>query len=422
MEYKHIIRALTIALALLFTSSLCNAQQRKIDWKRDLDSLAVWLPQKHYNMFLYRDKTFFNNGIEELKNEVDSCSKLDKLLRLQQFIVKFGDAHTNVNYMEEISSNRIYPLGLECFGDDYYIISTTKKYKHLLGKRLTKINDFPIRLVEKLFSSLIVVDSRSSIYNTMPNLLSLAEVYKFFKIAQNYSIKISYDDNGRERSSIIQASPINTNLITSVRPQKFAMHIANKDILFNDTYLTNDKIYYIQYNKCWNRELEERYGKKERAAAMPSFVEFSERILKTIDEKDIKKLVFDLRYNAGGNSRPFTELVKQIAAKLKDRKDIKCYAVIGRRTFSSGILNSLDLKNNLNATFVGEETSGCANHLGEIRGLRLPESNAEISYSTKYFKDPEFSDGPLRPDVVQQTSYIDYIRGTDPVLEWIKIQ
>lgn len=420
MISKYITRTITLVLTLFLTSSLGYAQ-RKTDWKRDLDSLAVWLPQKHYNIFLYRDKKFFDKGIAQLKEDAEDCSDIEMTLKLQQFIVKFGDAHTNIIYQQSMSPNRIYPLGLTCFGNDYYITSTLRKYKDLLGVHLIAINGHPMNMVEQRFSSLVVNDSRSSILNTVPNIMAFAQLHEFFKFASGDSIKLTYDKNGKKCNRIIKAGNVNPKETIDLRPTKFAMHIENAKQLFSETYLPNDKIYYIQYNRCWNRELEEKYGNKERAANLPSFKEFTERIFKTLAEKDIKKIVFDLRYNAGGNSRPFTQLVKQLAQKL-NLKDIKCYAVIGRRTFSSGILNSLDLKNNLNATFVGEVTSGCANHLGEIRSFGLPTSGVGVSYSTKYFKQAEIKDGPLYPDVVKECTYADFLKGIDPVLEWIKQQ
>ena len=421
MISKHITKSIGLIVILLTLAFSSNAQI-KADWQRDLDSLAVWLPQKHYNMFLYHDRDFFNKGIAQLKQDAEKCSNTEMTLKLQQFLVMFGDSHTNVNFRDAMSPNRIYPIGLACYDNDYYIIGTIKKYQSLLGVKLKAINGYSMKRIESRFSTLVVADSRSSILNAVPNLMSFAQIHEFFKLASGDSIMITYEKNGVESRKLIKAGPINPKQTISLRPNTLPMHIQNADKLFTETYMPDSKIYYIQYNKCWNRELEEKQGNKARAAKLPYFKDFTERIFKTLAEKDVKKLVFDLRYNGGGNSRPFTEFVKKMAQELKNHKDIKCYAVIGRRTFSSGILNSLDLKNYLNATYVGEVTSGCANHLGEIRSFVLPTSKVGVIYSTKYFKQADIKDGPLKPDVVKETSYTDFMRGTDPVLEWIKQQ
>ena len=415
------MRTFTLILVLFLTSSLCNAQT-KIDWNRDLDSLAIWLPQKHYNLFMYRNEESFSTGITELKKDVARCSDLQMILKLQQFIVKFGDAHTNVNYIVALSPNRVYPMGLACYGTDYFITTTTTNLKNLLGSRLIAINGHPINKIEKQFSSLIVTDSRSCVLNTVPNIMAYSQIYEYFNLAKGDSIVITYNKNGNVKKKVLKAGPINPKSLINIIPAKKAMHLENNGSLFTETYLPEDKIYYIQYNKCWSRELENKYGYKDRAALLPSFKEFTERIFTTLAEKDIKKIVFDLRYNSGGSSQQFTELVKQLSTVLQDKDKIKCYAITGRSTFSSGILNSLDLKKYLNATFVGEETAGCANHLGEIRGFRLPTSKIEISYSTKYFTHEGIDDGPIVPDIVKQSTFEDFMNGIDPVLEWIKQQ
>ena len=416
----HLRKILPAVLALLM--SVPMTAQHKTDWQRDLDSLAAWLPQKHYNLFMYRDRKYFEDGIAELKRTAPLYSNSEMALKIQQLLVKFGDAHTGANYPQEMSPHRIYPLGLDCYGKDYYVTTTSKRHKNMLGARLTAINGHAINSVENQFSSLVVVDSRSNILNTVPKIMAFAQLYDFFGIAKGDSIVISYEKGGKEGRAIMKACQIDARDMVNIMPQKQAMHIVNSKTLFTDTYMPDDKIYYVQYNKCWNRELEEKYGSKERAAQMPSFIELSRHIENTLKEKDVKKLVFDLRYNGGGSSAPFTSLVKKLAEQLKDRKDVKCYAVIGRATFSSGILNSLDLKKYLNATFVGEETAGCANHLGEIRSFGLPTSGLEIMYSTKYFRQNDIMDGPIHPDVVKEATYTDYIQGKDPVLEWIKKQ
>lgn len=415
------MRGVTMAVTLLLASSACSAQH-KINWQRDLDSLAAWLPQKHFNLFMYRDKKSFYEGIDRLKDEAPSHTSTEMVLKIQQFLVKFGDAHTGANYPQKMSPNRIYPLGLDCYGSDYYVTTTYKRYSALLGSRIVSINGHPMADVEKKFSTLVVADSRASIMNTVPKIMAFAQIHEFLGIASGDSITIAYDKNGTKGRITVRAVGINPSAMVNIRPSKYAMHIENSNTLFTDTYLPDDKIYYVQYNKCWNRELEERYGSRESAAQMPSFVELEQRMAKTLEEKDVKKLVFDLRYNSGGNSAPFTELVKKLAAKLKDRSDIRCYAVVGRATYSSGILNSLDLKNYLGATFVGEQTAGCPNHLGEIRSFDLPTSGLEITFSTKYFAQKDIKDGPLRPDVVKEPAYEDFLRGTDPVLEWIRQQ
>ena len=72
-------------------------------------------------------------------------------------------------------------------------------------------------------------------------------------------------------------------------------------------------IYFVQYNRCTNRVIERLRGNKEYANSMPSFKEFRARVLENLESGSVQRLIFDMRYNGGGNSIQGTQLVKAIA-------------------------------------------------------------------------------------------------------------
>jgi hypothetical protein len=95
------------------------------------------------------------------------------------------------------------------------------------------------------------------------------------------------------------------------------------------------------------------------------------------------------------------------------------FVLIGKQTFSSAIMNAVDLKRNTQATLVGEPTSGSINHYGEVRGFHLPHSRIIIGYSTRYWENWPGHDGPLLPDVVIGYSKKNSMRGIDEALRYI---
>ncbi len=52
----------------------------------------------------------------------------------------------------------------------------------------------------------------------------------------------------------------------------------------------------------------------------------------------------------------------------------KIFVVIGRRTFSSGLLNAHDLAARTRAILIGEPTGGKPNSYGEVESFTLPRS------------------------------------------------
>ena len=103
--------------------------------------------------------------------------------------------------------------------------------------------------------------------------------------------------------------------------------------------------------------------------------------------------------DVGGTYNPDKdELAKLIADKMSSQ-GIKCYVLIGRNTFSSGVLQAYKLKT-LGATLVGEPTGGALDHFGDRRQLSLPHSHLIINYSTKFFNLTGKAQTTLKPDIV----------------------
>lgn len=198
----------------------------------------------------------------------------------------------------------------------------------------------------------------------------------------------------------------------------------DKETIFWDKYIEDDGIYFIQYNKCWSREAQEKKGhlrtSKKKPEDYPSLVEFIKQVLKTVDEKPINKFVFDMRFNPGGNSEQGTFFVKKLKKIDKVNKKGTLFVIIGRDTFSSAIINAIDFKDQTNVIFVGEETSGMPNHFGEVKLLKLPSSRLIVSYSTKYFKITDLYTNTITPDIEINYNFKDFSMSKDPAYEAIK--
>jgi C-terminal processing protease CtpA/Prc len=165
--------------------------------------------------------------------------------------------------------------------------------------------------------------------------------------------------------------------------------------------------------------MEEKYGDKEKAKTMPSFGDFRKKIISTINNVPLNKMVFDMRFNSGGSSPQGTDLIHELMLKEKINKKGKLFVVVGRSTFSSAIINAMDFKSKTRAILVGEETGGKPNHFGEVKSFTLPSSGLKVSYSTKYFRYSDEDIKTLRPDIIIEETFSDYKSGIDPVYTWI---
>lgn len=397
----------------------------RIDWQRDLDSLAQWLPRCHCDFFAIRSRNDFDKGIEELKRLGRSgLSDLQIALKIQQWIAGFGDLHTNLIFTSLLDSDRLLPLGLRWMDDGLYVVTAPMGQEGMLGCRLAELNGTPVEAVADSLGTLFSADNGAVRKVFVPNYFCFVQLLEHFGFVENGKVEIKLLSTDNEvRVHEITPGTVNRKRLVSFRPDSVAACYRNARSLFATHYEDADSILYIQYNKCWSRELEEESGRKETASRLPSFASLEDSVFHVLRNRPVSKLILDVRFNGGGNSMPGTRLAERLAVFMQQQDcPPKVYVVLGAATFSSAILNALDFKRLLHACWVGEETSGKPNHFGEIRSFVLPSSGLQVQYSTRYFMNVKTEKNTLMPDVRIPTTFDDFSKGVDPVYEWIKKQ
>ncbi len=391
------------------------------NWESDIEFIRTELPKNHKNLFFKKDKEYFDGTLDEISNEIGTDNNLDIALKLQQLIASMGDSHTSLNWRPLINRNKILPIKLYQFSDGLFIIKSSKKYKELRGKRITKINGYLISTVIDSLSTLISVDNKAIIKNRIPRLIPNSELLEFFGFVDNeeYIIEVESLEGNKTKIEIIPKK-VERNELELVKFDSIAGCWKNLMKPFAETYVEKDSIYYIQYNKSVSKFLLYLTGNWKWAKKVPSFSKFRRKVFKTIKKRNIEKLVFDMRFNNGGSSFQGTKFVKKISKVEQINKKGKLYVVIGRSTFSAAIINTIDFKKLTNAIIIGERTEGKPNHYGEVKKKILPSSNLRLYYSTEYFNLTESNDETIIPDIEIETSYKDYINGIDPIYEYIK--
>ncbi len=411
-----------ITLVVLLIISIIGFSQTtdSINWDSDIDFLREELSLKHKNFFTVRSKVEFDNELNKVKCNIKNLTDVEIVLSLQQIVASFGDSHTRLNNSDFINRDNNLPLRLYWFKDGIYIIATTKENEAILGQKIVKINNYPIHDVCDSLSTLHAMDNKSMKKSIVPNLIYNVELLRFFDFSEDDVYKLDLETyTGIKSTYDIKPEILNEKNRVALKRDTIAYCWQNRSDLFTEKYFSNDSIYYLQYNRCLSREIMEKHGDKERAKEYPSFNDYKNTVFLKIKKNPINKFVFDMQFNGGGSSRQGTKFIKKLSKSRKINNRGKIYVIIGRRTFSSAIINTMDFKKNTDAVLVGEETGGKPNHFGEIKSFVLPSSKVSITYSTKYFKYTDEDVTTITPDVIIETSFEDYINGIDPIYEWI---
>lgn len=425
-KVKKTETAILTTLIIITLCSFCSAQEDKHKaWKSDIEFLRTELPMKHKNLFFAVDEKTFESRLDKLSEELPDYNDAKIVLSLQKIIAEMGDDHTGIDYQPIVQNDGIFALTLYWFSDGLYVLGALSRCESSLGGRITAINDIPIAEVTSRLSSLLAKTNDALLKHRIPNMLPSIALLRHFDIITGDSAKLAFvNQAGITESLVIEKLDI-TKLGPNMRfvgftPESYPLCWQNRSALFWSRFLEEDRILYAQYNRCWGKELEEMHGSKIKAEGLPSFTEFTSKILEDLKKPETEKFVLDLRFNPGGSSPQGTEFAKEVGKIANINKKGRLFVIIGKRTYSSAVINAIAFRKHTEAILIGEPTSGRPNHFGEVKKFKLPNSGLSVSYSTKYFKYIDDDPNSLIPDITVETSFKDFASGKDQVLDAIR--
>jgi len=425
----------SFALAILTAFSTADlplhAEERspaRFDWAADLAALRRELPARHKDLFFSVPPAEFERRLDALAAALPLSSDLATALRLQEIVVSLGDDHTAVDWTPLAAEGTVFPLGLHWFTDGWRVLVAPENQASLLGRKVVAIGGVPMAEVEERCARLLSRDNPWLVKHRLPNILPLAGVWQHLGLASADRVVLTCaDDKGETVDTIVPfvaMAEYRSAKRAQYRPANPPYSTANQRPTLKTHLFAADRLLYLHYNRCEGRETAERLGDKKRAAELPSltegFAKITAELRPLLKSGRVTKVVFDVQFNPGGASDFGTRFAQDLATLPGLREPGRVFVIVGRRTFSSAIINAMDFKELLGAVIVGEPTSGTPNHFGEVRHFTLPSSGLRVGYSTKRFGDPAGPFGPLQPDVVAAMSFADYASGRDAALEAIR--
>ena len=407
---------LVILLAAVFSTASLGVSQKtkeqmpeRDQWSADLDFLAKELPARHKNLFFKITPEKFQADVAALRARIPKLSRPQFLADLARLVAAVGDSHTSLTVIPE----QAFPLRLYWFKEGICVTDTTTEFAAFLNGRLEAVDGHPVEEVVRAFSGIIPHDNDAQVKDFVPRFLASSEHLLGLGLIADpeeatFSVRTSAGKLAKARMRSIARSVI--GMIPWAAPavdvSRLPLYRRTGGSAYEYSYLPEARTLYFAYNSC--RDLPDR-----------PFAAFAAGLWDTIRKSRVEKLVIDLRNNSGGDSSILDPFIADLAAAKETNRKGRLSVIIGRRTFSSAILNALDLKKKTAAVFYGEPTGGKPNHYGEMEMLTLPHLKLKVSYSTKYFRFVDGDDLSMMPDVTVELSMDDYLDLRDPVLEAI---
>ncbi len=148
-------------------------------------------------------------------------------------------------------------------------------------------------------------------------------------------------------------------------------------------YVADAKLLFFQYNVV--REGEEPLRL------------FLDRLFRFVNEHDVERFVIDLRWNTGGTRLLNQQLIHRLIRNDKINHAGKLFVVVGRYTFSAGMMLASEIERNTDAVFVGEPTA--SGPISWVRtwasGYRIVECRAAFPISTGKIPAPRIFESGL---------------------------
>ncbi|KQM66368.1 hypothetical protein ASE74_08150 [Pedobacter sp. Leaf216] len=427
----------------------------KADAIEDINFLDKTIRAVHYNPFLFSSTSKYLKKVNQLKSSIpDSIDTKLFTLKLTEMTAVIGDAHTAPTIIQSIFKSDFRKpifLPITFIADKKNKVYADGKSKSDIipaGAEILSINGTS---VQKFYQECAL---RSGGLQSYSNEIAIKMMgYNLYLSDIKAPFKIVYIYKNKKQIKTLSEGTILRNIIADVFP-----NLVNNPYSFR---ILKNKIGYLELNT-----LEGDYH---------PYLKFFDSCFTIIKEKHLKTIAIDIRKNTGGNSinadlllgyfnsKKYTltsgkywkisRLYKNELIKHGDSSNIylkqdddsiwqtetcapydpkyiseeaffkgKVYVITGPMTFSSANMLADGIKRFNLATLIGEPTGENTNDFGEGYRFLLPKSKISMSVSTSFDMGADCNEKtkhPVNPDKSIYTSYIDKIKGTDPVLLYI---
>lgn len=389
------MKRLALAVAVLAAAQL-SASTNDAGWRGDVQYLTTELPKRHKNAFAHVSRSAFEAAAARLVADIPSLRDADVAVRVMQLAALLGDSHTFATGYPFAN----YPIALYWFDDGLYVIRASEAHADLLGARVVAVDGHDAIEVANAVSSVFPYENESWRRSQAPAYVVAFEVLRAMQFTDDEATFTFARPDGTTFERVLSAD----GSATSVAPL-VPLARQHPELNYWAVYLEPERALFLRYNRCQNDP------------AKP-FTTFLNETMAMVGDRPVDRFVVDLRDNPGGSSAVLQPLLTKVQATPSLNRADVLYVLIGRRTFSSALINAIQLDEQTNATLVGEPTGGKPNSYGEVLNFRLPFSNLQVWYSTKYFELLPGQDPPsLDPDVRFGSPAAPYFAGADPVLE-----
>lgn len=369
-------------------------------WRDDVAFAAHALVANHKYAFHLVGREQLDRAVEELQGRLHSLAPYEIVIGLQALAAMIGDGHT---FLATWNVQHRFPLEAHWFGQELRIVRTSRQYIQALGTQIVAINDMTIADVYAGLQQVIPQgENEWYVREQSARQVMCAEVLAALGITktQQHAVFTFEPDSGSRFTLDVEPQAADNDWIEGAHPLPLCLQHPQEPFWF--AYLRDTDTMYAHFR-----------GYQNLAA-------HAQELFEAVDNHAPKRLVIDMRFNGGGN---YTLTRNYLIPEIQNRPMLNTFGhlfiLIGRGTFSAAMTNATDFRRETEALLVGEPTGARPNGYQENSWVTLPHSGLQLSIACRRYRFVDTDVEAVLPDILIQTSWLDYQAGRDPALEWV---
>ena len=398
-----------LALVLLFSFCLGGCGQPQPNPKLDdLNMLCDTLEKNHYNLYANVSEEEFQAEREKIARQTAKMTDEEFYWSVCHLVSLVGDAHTMVGNTGEPFMTALL-WSIKKFDEGWYILKLDQKNEQYLGTRVIAINGVPIDEAVERARQVVSYEADSWLWQQVPNVLTWNSSLEYLDIVDHDEpVQVTVEAAAGTEETFELPTYDNWDEAEQEMcdfQRESTPRTAKQDAIYWST-APDESTYFIQYNVC--------------AGGDPSMPEFAQQVQADL-ESGYQNIIFDLRYNNGGNDQIILPL-KNAVVNVRNKQGEKChlYVLTGWNTFSAGVdaAAGFQTSNAENTTFVGQPTGGSLQTGGNLLEISMDSAPFAVTCALDYFVILG-QKGSLVPDYTVPQTFEQYAKGKDPEIQYL---
>jgi hypothetical protein len=439
---KTFFRMLLVPALLVFltTDSFCqtstnfSANINPVLLKQDLNELIDSLKNLHASLYRYKSESEMNAVFEHCFQQINhTMTETDFFAIVSNLVSNIEDGHTECFLPQDviksvIANVKIFPIQPKLIGDKAFVPCDTREFS--AGTEIIAIDGVPVNLIKKRLFGLLSSDGtiETEKYIKINNGHDPFSYLYYVVYGEKADFKVSYRTaSGKPGEKTLHADYFPK--MECAPPQANVNQYLTLEYKQNGLVIMTIKTFANDYLKRTKEDLEV----------------FLAGSFKELKNKNIHKLIIDLRENGGGDDTNGSLLYRYLTdkpfyyyASLNTTKRTetdhpnlsiqqpegdnfkgRVEFLIGGKSFSGAAEFAAVAKNNLRGVFIGEETGGgyYGNTSGSKKAIVLNNTKIRVNIPlTKYVmavRKTKYRDRGIIPDYPIVPTIKDYIEHND---------